>query len=416
MSSWQYIREEKRGKDAHFKTSFAQIIEVSLSLNFRRIAIQTGQVVSLSIDGFKLIWGWMIRQYVVEPLEHIDGLKDGDHIFLRLSSVGLNSFIRFVTTKLILTAPTMRSTVLLFICFTAVCALPPPNSPTVPTLDDFSKFAPKQDVQFPLPPTTLPSEFAWYEPDIRTQSRSPCPMLNSLANHGMLPRDGKNITADMFADALKKYLNVQWSFWWVVAQTAIQTVKPGAAAIDLHDLAMHNGIQHDAALTRNDRGQGQYFTRRNATLVQQLLKMNHGRSISYLHMARLRRLREGQSEAWNPNYSLPGQNIDSVALNKWFLAIDQAAVPLLVLSDNVPDKKENTGKVSVDRLSTFFNYERLPYENGWIPSRYELSGLQIFDGIRKVVSYYTSGPDVVRSPIGLRLTDGGPPSNSDPDY
>lgn len=78
----------------------------------------------------------------------------------------------------------------------------------------------------------------------------------------------------MFADALKKHLNVQWDFWWVVAQTAITVVKPGATHIDLHDLAFHNGIQHDAALTRNDRGQGEFFTLPNMTLVNQLLVSN----------------------------------------------------------------------------------------------------------------------------------------------
>eukprot|EP01111_Echinosteliopsis_oligospora_P005824 TRINITY_DN1951_c0_g1_i1.p1 TRINITY_DN1951_c0_g1~~TRINITY_DN1951_c0_g1_i1.p1 ORF type:complete len:312 (+),score=86.43 TRINITY_DN1951_c0_g1_i1:106-1041(+) len=298
----------------------------------------------------------------------------------------------------------------------AAFALPPPNSPTLPTLEDFSWLAPRHNVTFPPPPTTLPPEFEWQAPNISYQSRSPCPMLNALANHGMLPRDGLNISADMFADALKQYLNVQWDFWWVIAETAIRTVKPGAEAIDLHDLALHNGIQHDAALTRNDRGQGEYYTRPNSTLVKQLLAMNDGGPISFLEMARARRLREGQSEAWNANYSLPGQNINSVAANKWFLAIDQAAVPLLVLSDNIPGEKNNTLAVPVDRLHTFFTYERLPYENGWIPSQYELAWFQIFDGIDKVAHLYETGPDVVESPIGLSLTAGGPPYNPDPDY
>jgi hypothetical protein len=32
---------------------------------------------------------------------------------------------------------------------------------------------------------------------VANSSRSPCPMLNTLANHGYLPRDGKNITKEM---------------------------------------------------------------------------------------------------------------------------------------------------------------------------------------------------------------------------
>jgi hypothetical protein len=84
-------------------------------------------------------------------------------------------------------------------------------------------------------------KYEWKAPDLTTQSRAPCPMLNTLANHGMLPRDGKNITADMFADVLKKHLNLERSFWWIVANTTIEVVKPFQTAIDLEDIKKHNG-------------------------------------------------------------------------------------------------------------------------------------------------------------------------------
>ena len=87
-----------------------------------------------------------------------------------------------------------------------------------------------------------------------------------------------------------------------------------------------------------------------------------------------------------------------------------------MLSDNIPGTKNNTGFVPIDRLYTFFTYERLPYENGWTPSQYELSYAQIADGIRRVATYYKTGPDVVDSPIGLQLSAGGPPYNPNPDY
>ena len=34
-------------------------------------------------------------------------------------------------------------------------------------------------------------------------SRSPCPALNALANHGYLPRDGHNISADLLLSVLQ---------------------------------------------------------------------------------------------------------------------------------------------------------------------------------------------------------------------
>ena len=36
-------------------------------------------------------------------------------------------------------------------------------------------------------------------------SRSPCPALNALANHGYLPRDGKDITPEVFQLAVQVY-------------------------------------------------------------------------------------------------------------------------------------------------------------------------------------------------------------------
>ena len=42
-----------------------------------------------------------------------------------------------------------------------------------------------------------------YQPPGPTDSRSPCPALNALANHGYLPRDGKNISPDVLQRAIQ---------------------------------------------------------------------------------------------------------------------------------------------------------------------------------------------------------------------
>lgn len=41
-----------------------------------------------------------------------------------------------------------------------------------------------------------------------TPERSPCPFLNTLANHGFLPRDGINITRDATNNAFDVVFNV----------------------------------------------------------------------------------------------------------------------------------------------------------------------------------------------------------------
>lgn len=43
-----------------------------------------------------------------------------------------------------------------------------------------------------------------YQPPTANDVRSPCPMLNALANHGILPRDGKNIPPKDYVEALKQ--------------------------------------------------------------------------------------------------------------------------------------------------------------------------------------------------------------------
>jgi hypothetical protein len=256
--------------------------------------------------------------------------------------------------------------------------------------------------------------YEWRAPDLTKQSRAPCPMLNTLANHGMLPRDGKNITADMFADVLKKHLNLERSFWWIVANTTIEVVKPLQTAIDLEDIKMHNGIQHDAALTRNDMGYGEYYTQVNHTLVDQLMALNENGYMTLNAMAKARRLRESQSAAWNPNYTLPGGlNLDPKS-NKKFLAIDQAAIPLLVLSDPVPGKAEKSLKVPVDRMKYFFDNERLPFDFGWKRSEFELDRKMVFSGITKLTAKYLwYGFQKIESPTGLHS---GPEPNANQRY
>ena len=43
-----------------------------------------------------------------------------------------------------------------------------------------------------------------YVPPKEGDSRSPCPMLNAMANHGILPHDGKNITFKEFVSQCAK--------------------------------------------------------------------------------------------------------------------------------------------------------------------------------------------------------------------
>lgn len=41
--------------------------------------------------------------------------------------------------------------------------------------------------------------------------RGPCPMMNTLANHGFLPHDGRNITRETLVEGLHDALNFKAS-------------------------------------------------------------------------------------------------------------------------------------------------------------------------------------------------------------
>lgn len=96
-----------------------------------------------------------------------------------------------------------------------------------------------------------------------TDARGPCPMLNLLANHGILPRDGRNITKKQLFDALMLIgapPMVSHNFL-TVAYFLYQNVKPNdpfyknflpAKTIHLDQLLIHNVIEHDVSLTRFD--------------------------------------------------------------------------------------------------------------------------------------------------------------------
>ncbi|WJG37122.1 uncharacterized protein FOBCDRAFT_147839 [Fusarium oxysporum Fo47] len=87
-------------------------------------------------------------------------------------------------------------------------------------------------------------------------SRSPCPGLNALANHGYLPRDGANINYDMINHAAQAAYHFEDGFYIdavnMVFQLDISTTSRPNETFHLRDLAQHDQIEVDGSLTRND--------------------------------------------------------------------------------------------------------------------------------------------------------------------
>ncbi|KAL8287052.1 hypothetical protein RQP46_004058 [Phenoliferia psychrophenolica] len=72
----------------------------------------------------------------------------------------------------------------------------------------------------------------------------------ALANHALLPRDGRNITLPILTTALKQGLNVGADFTKVIGTLAIKGAKePGATSFDLDDLAKVAVPNHEKTIS-----------------------------------------------------------------------------------------------------------------------------------------------------------------------
>ncbi|KAI0266913.1 Cloroperoxidase [Russula aff. rugulosa BPL654] len=94
----------------------------------------------------------------------------------------------------------------------------------------------------------MPNPSHPYIPPSATDSRSPCPALNALANHNILPHDGRDISAFKLIGTLREHYHLSLPLAAVLS--IVGTFLCGRHfKIDLEDLARHNVIEHDASLT-----------------------------------------------------------------------------------------------------------------------------------------------------------------------
>ncbi|CAK1363250.1 Chloroperoxidase [Cercospora beticola] len=106
-------------------------------------------------------------------------------------------------------------------------------------------------------------------------SRSACPMLNAMANHGILPHDGKNISFEEMNTKIRQTFNFASSFCFFVPNFSSRFLNKSYSKdrFDLADLSLHapNAIEHDASLTRHDAALQPDQGKPDLELVQQLL-------------------------------------------------------------------------------------------------------------------------------------------------
>ncbi|KAJ6554402.1 Cloroperoxidase [Mycena capillaripes] len=193
------------------------------------------------------------------------------------------------------------------------------------------------------------SEHQWIAPK-DTDVRSPCPGLNSLANHGFLPRDGKNISIPMILNAAAEAYNFQPDIILAAAKLGLLTGND-ATTLNLDALALHNLIEADASLSRNDfaTGDNLHF---NETVFSTLANANPG--VDYYNTTsagQVQHERLADSIATNPNVTNTRKEI--------FFRSGASAFYLIVMGDPL------TGVAPKKFVQVFFREERLPIAEGW---------------------------------------------------
>lgn len=95
-----------------------------------------------------------------------------------------------------------------------------------------------------------------YAPPQEGDSRSACPMLNALANHSILPHDGKNIPFTELSAQVRRNFNFAPSFCFFASSFAANFMDRNywKDSFNLEELSAHrdDAIEHDASLTRHD--------------------------------------------------------------------------------------------------------------------------------------------------------------------
>uniref|UniRef100_K3WD30 Heme haloperoxidase family profile domain-containing protein n=1 Tax=Globisporangium ultimum (strain ATCC 200006 / CBS 805.95 / DAOM BR144) TaxID=431595 RepID=K3WD30_GLOUD len=128
--------------------------------------------------------------------------------------------------------------------------------------------------------------------------RSPCPALNTLANHGYIPRNGQSVTrADLKAGIMNVY-NIGVG----VADILVSQV-PETLSLDY--LGTHNLIEHDASLVHYDAYLGKDPSAVDPALLADFLdRANSDGLLTLSDVAAVRKQRAATCRAVNPDCDL----------------------------------------------------------------------------------------------------------------
>ena len=221
-----------------------------------------------------------------------------------------------------------------------------------------------------------------YIPRKPSDIRSPCPAVNTLANHGYISRNGRNIRANdlyaaLFELGLSSPLAASFAYppyielhpgtqtsppsSWNLIGNLISTVRSfalrppgqqdaeGVAVLNLDQLDRPSVVEHDVSLTRFDYAQGDNHTPQPELIKNLLAASGNGYTFTAADLVKLRKTRYERQKQDNPALHFEATQNQ--------IACAEIALLLKVLG--------NGTEVPVSHIKAFFEDERLPREEGW---------------------------------------------------
>ncbi|KAK0629595.1 Chloroperoxidase [Bombardia bombarda] len=182
--------------------------------------------------------------------------------------------------------------------------------------------------------------------------RSPCPLLNSLANHGYLPRNGRNISSEQFYTGLADAVNLERALGDGPIAGAISTSTTGLPdTANLNDMAKHAQIiEHDGSLSRADTyfGDANSF---NLSVWRQTKAYFRTPLITIAQAEQARQAAVRNAQRTNPEFSL--------ADGEKTISVLETALYLYMFGNGT------NGFANRRWTEILFEEERLPFEEGY---------------------------------------------------
>ncbi|BAE66190.1 unnamed protein product [Aspergillus oryzae RIB40] len=183
--------------------------------------------------------------------------------------------------------------------------------------------------------------------------------MNTLANHGFLPHDGRNITRNTVIEGLSAALNFNASLASLMFDMAIVVnPEPNATFFTLRTDAYF--------------GNNHVF---NETIFEETKKYWTGPTLDANMLANSKLARQISSKAYNPTYTFTS-SMEQFSLG-------EVAAPIIAFGDI------QNGKVNRTLVEYFFENERLPTELGW-SRREEVVSLVDIAGVTQMISNATN--------------------------